>query len=170
MYAADVMARSIRKITPDGTQTLLAGSGFHLGPAADGAGSEARFGPFSKIFLDPAGNVLVSGGTEGLRKVTPAGVVTTLRAPENSLWHVADSAGNLYGTDGPGTHVIRLTPGGELGTVAGSAASEGVRLGALPGSLGRIEDIAVMVRGAGANATRLLLLSEGSVLLVTIND
>ena len=59
------------------TFTTLAGN---AGPgSADGTGSAARFNHPSGVAVDSAGNVYVAdSGNHTIRKVTPAGVVTTL--------------------------------------------------------------------------------------------
>jgi sugar lactone lactonase YvrE len=68
---------SVRKITPDGTVTTLAGSkerGF-----ADGAGKEARFKNAVGLAVDAGGNILVAdSGNRRIRKIAPDGTVSTL--------------------------------------------------------------------------------------------
>ncbi|TWO71936.1 hypothetical protein FN976_08075 [Caenimonas sedimenti] len=52
----------------------------------DGTGRAARFGDISAIAIDAAGNVLVADGSNAkIRRVTPAGVVTTLVASTGGL-------------------------------------------------------------------------------------
>lgn len=76
LYAADQVGELIRKITPGAVVTTLAGSttGF-----VDGTGAAAQFSSPSSIVADGAGNVYVAEtGNDAIRKVTPAGVVTTV--------------------------------------------------------------------------------------------
>ncbi|MDB5851767.1 MAG: hypothetical protein JWP29_5519, partial [Rhodoferax sp.] len=70
----------IRKITPDGTVSTLAGSG--LNGSKDGIGVEATFGIPQGIAVDAAGNVYVMDITN-LRKITPNGRVTTMAGVGN---------------------------------------------------------------------------------------
>ena len=74
-YVAD--GPVLRKVTPDGFVSTLAGStqaGF-----VDGAGSEARFGNSLGLAIDVDGNVLVADAVNlAIRKVTPQGIVSTL--------------------------------------------------------------------------------------------
>ena len=86
---------AIVKITTDGATSALAGAQTLCG-AGDGVGAAARFKDPSGLTLDSAGNIYVAdSGNHTIRKVTPAGVVTTLagRAGISGLM-----PGNLPGT------------------------------------------------------------------------
>jgi DNA-binding beta-propeller fold protein YncE len=77
VYVADTFTHKIRKVTPGGVVTTLAGSGA-LG-STDGPGTAARFNAPSDVAVDAAGNVYVADSDNNkIRKVTPGGVVTTL--------------------------------------------------------------------------------------------
>src|SRR6185369_15366168 len=58
LYVADLNNCTIRKITPSGVVTTLAGSARHPG-SADGTGSAARFYSPIGVAVDSAGNVYV---------------------------------------------------------------------------------------------------------------
>ena len=78
IFLADTGNSSIRKITPAGVVTTIAGlpgiAGFK-----DGTGSNAWFNQPKSLTLDSSGNVYVADtGNAPVRKITPAGVVTTL--------------------------------------------------------------------------------------------
>jgi acid phosphatase type 7 len=78
VYAADNYNHTIRKITPDGTVTTLAGLAQYSG-SADGTNSDARFSYPWGVAVDSAGNLYVADQYNyEIRKVTPAGMVTTL--------------------------------------------------------------------------------------------
>jgi serine/threonine protein kinase, bacterial len=81
VYVGDGDANKILKITPSGMVSTLAGSG--LKGADDGTGSAASFDfdglGFDGIAIDSLGNLyVVDPSNEAIRKITPAGVVSTL--------------------------------------------------------------------------------------------
>src|SRR5437763_11862111 len=78
VYVADTTNYAVRKITSTGVVTTLAGLAGTAG-IIDGTGSDARFGVLNGIAVDRTGNVYVTDGSyHTVRKITPAGVVTTL--------------------------------------------------------------------------------------------
>ena len=78
-YVADTGNSTIRKIDPTGGVSTLAGSAGTIG-SNDGTRSSARFNhPTGGIAVDSAGCVYVADTLNNIiRKITPAGVVTTL--------------------------------------------------------------------------------------------
>src|SRR5216117_3006362 len=78
VYVADTFNHTIRQITPAGVVTTLAGLAGSSG-SADGTGSAARFFYPEGMATDSSGNVYVADfDNSTIRKITPAGVVTTL--------------------------------------------------------------------------------------------
>jgi len=126
VYVADAGNNRIRKITPAGEVSTLAGSG---DPAfADGDGKAASFNFPADLVLDGSGNVFVSDGTNHrIRKITPAGRVTTLTGeafgfPEGIT---IDPSGNLYVADAGSGLIRKVTPAGIVTDIAGSVANRG---------------------------------------------
>src|SRR5438105_354780 len=77
IYVADSYNNAIRKITPNGAVTTVAGSAGQDG-SNDGIGSEARFEVPRGVAVDSVGNIYVADTyNHTIRKITPAGVVTT---------------------------------------------------------------------------------------------
>ncbi|MEI6568350.1 MAG: Ig-like domain repeat protein, partial [Verrucomicrobiota bacterium] len=76
VYVADSANHCIRKISPLGVVTTLAGT--NNSGAADGLGRAARFTYPAGVSADYAGNVWVADGNlSSIRKITPGGLVTT---------------------------------------------------------------------------------------------
>lgn len=84
-----VDAGTIRKISPGGVVTTIAGS--PAGGYADGVGTVAKFGSLSAITIDPAGSLFVVDNTR-VRKITSAGVVSTVAGSGDSGY--SDGTGN----------------------------------------------------------------------------
>jgi len=121
--------------------TTIAGTAGWSG-RADGTGSAARFNQPSGVAVDGAGNVLVAdSGNNTIRKITPAGVVTTLAGTAGSLGSVdgtgaaarfaspsgvaVDGAGNVFVADNLYSTIRKITPTGVVTTLAGTAGSYG---------------------------------------------
>jgi glucose/arabinose dehydrogenase len=76
LLVGEYFGGGIRKVTPDGTVTTWVGG---LGGFADGQGAAARFNRPCHFGRDAAGNIYVADYyNDSIRKVTPAGLVTTL--------------------------------------------------------------------------------------------
>lgn len=79
LYVADSANQSIRKISPAGKVTTLAGGGPGTSGFADGTGTTARFNNPTGVAVDSLGNVYVADYLNNrIRKITSQGVVTTL--------------------------------------------------------------------------------------------
>lgn len=134
LYVSDQASGKIRKISPAGVVTTLAGgntSGF-----ADGTGSAASFSLPAHMALDAGGNIyVVDGGNNRVRKISQTGVVITLAgsgtgtstdgirtaATFNYPYGIGiDSDGYCYVAETGGNRVRRISPTGEVTTLAGS--------------------------------------------------
>ena len=134
VYVADSYNNRIRKIKPDGSTSTLAGNGND--GFVDGRSSQAEFYVPIGIVIDDEDNVYVGDeGNSSIRKITPDGFVTTLagngkfsfadgvgrNATFNAPGGIAlDQQGNLYVADYLNHAVRRVSPSGEVRTIAGS--------------------------------------------------
>ncbi len=151
LYVADTYNATIRKITPAGTVSTLAGLAGSRGEA-DGSGTAARFNYPSGLAVDGTGNLYVADTYNAtIRKVSPSGMVTTLagsagiigavdltgtNALFNQPWGIAvDAAGNVYVADTGSAIIRRISAGGAVSTLAGVAGVAGFADGPGPSAL-----------------------------------
>lgn len=131
IYIADCENNRIRKMNNLGQVTTIAGNGAQ--GAANGMGTAATFRQPNSLAVDAAGNIYVADdGNHLIRKITPAGVVTTLAG--NAKQGVVDGTGaaagfsslrggvcidasnNIYAGDGG--WIRKITPTGTVTTIA----------------------------------------------------
>ncbi|MDO7848010.1 NHL repeat-containing protein [Hymenobacter sp. M29] len=134
LYVADYDNQRIRKITPGGIVSTLAGSG--TTGFADGPGTSAHFnGPYG-LAVDGQGVVYVSDFENNrIRKVLPNGTVSTLAGTggrgsvdgpgssaqiANPEGLALDGQGNLYVSEFGGHRIRKITPNGTVSTLAGT--------------------------------------------------
>jgi sugar lactone lactonase YvrE len=148
LYVSDGRNWNIRKVTPGGEVRTFAGPADHLWDYrghADGTGTAARFAYPAGVGMDGAGQLYVADSfLENIRKITPAGVVSTLTGSAdygysggyfdgttaaaqftNPAGLAVDATGNVYVSD-PIYHAIRkISPAGVVSTLAGQPGYEG---------------------------------------------
>jgi streptogramin lyase len=124
---------TIRKVTPNGMVTTLAGQAGMSGNV-DGIGSGARFNNPFAVAVDNADNIYVSDSANNtIRRITPGGVVVTLaglpgytgstdgNGSESRFWNpqglAVDGAGNIYVADTGNSIIRKITPTGMVTTL-----------------------------------------------------
>ncbi len=135
VYVADTRNNKIRKISPEGVVTTVAGSGNY--GTSNGIGTAATFGNPTGIKTDAAGNIYVADHlTHIIRKIDALGFVTTLagkpyqtgdadgsgnQASFNRPYGLTlDNDGNILVADEWNHKIRRITPQGLVTTVAGT--------------------------------------------------
>jgi WD40 repeat protein len=131
VYVADTDNHRIRKITPAGKVTTLAGNKQDY---AEGIGTTASFNSPRGVTVDTNNNVYVTDSKNyRIRKITPEGLVTTLAGRTDGLADgeglnaqfsfnekiAVDHTGNLYVTDTLNQSIRLITPLGKVITLAG---------------------------------------------------
>jgi sugar lactone lactonase YvrE len=123
-YVGDRINNAIRKITSAGVVTTLAGNG--TAGNANGTGSAATFNEPLGVAADAAGNVYVADYiNSSLRKVTPAGVVTTLTSVPNIFGVAVDATGNVYCAEYGNHQVSKYSSANVYSVIAGIAGTSG---------------------------------------------
>jgi len=153
IYVADSGNNAIRKyLASSGSWTTLAGSiGVSGTGTANGTGTAAKFNDPTALALDAGGNIFVADyNNNAIRKITPAGVVTTFAGADLTtgtlnpsdpkantqdgfastalITHpkgvAVDASGNVYASAFSNYSVVKITPSGTnwmLGTIGGTA-------------------------------------------------
>ena len=143
VYIGEFNTARVRKVSPDGIITTVAGTGGAAGYSGDGGqATNARIGVPWGLAIDNAGNLFISDVIPGdddpvaarIRKVSPDGIITTvagtgvpgfsgdggpgLNAQFSSPGQLAvDNSGDLYIPDG--LRIRKLSVDGTITTIAG---------------------------------------------------
>jgi len=141
VIVADSQSHRIRQVSLSGVMTTLSGQQA-TGGLQNGTGTGARFNYPRGLAIDSTGTIYVADSlNHAIRKISPAGVVSTLAGGGTSTLGVAgskedvgtearfrnptavtvDAAGNVYVADTGNNRIRKITPDGTVSAVAGSA-------------------------------------------------
>ncbi len=139
IFVADYGNNLIRRISPSGMVSTLAGNGQQ--GRVDNTGMSASFNQPAGIAVDAEGNVYVGdAGNNRIRKISSAGVVTTLAGSDSTgyadgagntaaFFHpeglTLDHAGNVYVADAGNNVIRKIAPDGTVSTFAGNGSAIG---------------------------------------------
>jgi sugar lactone lactonase YvrE len=141
IYVADTGNDTIRKISPSGVVTTLAGVAGEAG-SLDGYGTEALFSSPEGLALDSNGNLYVADtGNNLIRKITPAGAVSTVAgdagvagtqdgAEGDAQFYdptalTLDGSGNIYVADSGNDTIRKINVDNIVSTIAGTPQVSG---------------------------------------------
>jgi hypothetical protein len=176
VYVTEFEGNRVRKITPDGVVSTYAGTG--VAGYNDGAALQAMFNQPAGIARDATGNLYVTEwNNHTIRKITPAGSVTTIAGTAGQNGFVdgpaltsarlyvpngiaTDNKGNVFFTDWGNNAIRRIDPLGDVLTLVGTAGQgfkDGGRTDAKmnrPGGIAVHPDGSLIVADIDNNAIR----------------
>ena len=140
VYISDVDNHRIRRVSPSGMISTIAGNGA-TGDSGDGGQAvNASLSDVTGLALDDAGNLYIAdAGNRRVRKVTPSGIISTVagtgvqgfsgdggpatNAQLNRPTSVLFSAGNLYIADSSNQRIRKVSSNGTITTLAGNGVA-----------------------------------------------
>lgn len=138
LYVVDTLNARIRKVSPGGTISTIAGTGNSKFGGDGGPATSAFLNSALGVSLDAAGNLFVADSLNNrIRKISPSGIITTVAGNGNYVFAgdgdravgasmssptsvISDAAGNLYICDEPNLRVRRVNTSGIISTYAGN--------------------------------------------------
>jgi uncharacterized protein (TIGR03437 family) len=141
LFIGDFENNRVRKVTPAGIISTVAGNGTHGFSGDGGPATSAELYTPSGVAVDAAGNLFIADTNNcRIRKVTPEGTISTVAGngtrgysgdfgPATSAeLHfpsgvAVDGAGNLFIGDTNNSRIRKVTPQGTISTVAGSGTA-----------------------------------------------
>jgi len=141
LYVADTSTDTVEKVSSTGVATLLAGTSGQAG-TSDANGANARFNDPTGLTASADGTLYLSDGSNAtIRRIATDGTVSTLAGSSTNrgntdgsggaatfsapLGICRDGGGNLYVADAVNNTIRKITSGGTVSTIAGSAGIAG---------------------------------------------
>ncbi len=138
LFIADTANNRVRKVSPAGTITTVAGDGVAGHSGDGGPGASARLNSPSAVAVDGSGNLYIAEAA-AVRKIQPGGIITTVAGNGSSGYSgdggpataaqlngpsglAFDASGNLFIADAYNGRIREVSAGGLIGTVAGNGA------------------------------------------------
>ncbi|MCW3123402.1 MAG: hypothetical protein JWQ38_2894 [Flavipsychrobacter sp.] len=139
-YVCDAINSRIRKISATGIISTIAGNGTALYSGDGGPATLASFYHPGGIAVDVFGNIFISSADQRIRKINPAGIITTIAGTGTFGYNgdnipatdaqlsapyvgTTDDAGNVYFGDYNNHRVRKISTTGIITTVAGNGTN-----------------------------------------------
>ncbi len=123
LYIADSGNHRIRRVAADGVITTVAGNGVAGSTGDGGPAVSASLTTPSAVLIDPSGNLVIAdAGDNRVRRVTPAGIISTFVSPgllKDPTALAMDGSGNLFIADAGNNVVREISPLGVLSGIIG---------------------------------------------------
>lgn len=141
LYIADCTNQRVRKVTPAGIISTVAGTGVGGYSGDGGAATLAQLWTPNYLSIDNSGNIYITDNqNQRIRKLTPSGIISTVvgsgvggysgdggQATAARINYPAgttvDNAGNLYVCDNENAVIRKVTPAGIISTIAGTGTA-----------------------------------------------
>jgi uncharacterized protein (TIGR03437 family) len=195
LYIADFSNNRIRKVTPGGTITTLAGNGLAGYSGDGGAAANAQLTTPVSVATDSSGNVYIADtGNNAVRVVNSSGIVSTVAGNGlagysgddgpavsatvgNPTGVAVDASGNLYVSDGS-VRVRKVYSSGFINTIAGNgtrgySGDGGVGLFATmngPAGIALASNGNLYIADSGNSAVRELLLGGFQIKIAAVTN
>lgn len=139
LYITDRFHNRIRKVTPDGIITTVAGNGDRGANGDGGPATQASLYYPKGMAIDSKGTIFIADtDNHRIRKVTPNGIITTVAGNGAAQYNgdgipatqagfqpydvAVDKQGNLFIADRSNNRIRKVNPDGIISTVAGTGA------------------------------------------------
>ena len=140
LFIADQGFSRIRKVSPAGVITTVAGTGKYGVGGDGGAATSAQLADPMGVAVDGSGNLFIADrNSSRIRKVSASGVITTVAGTgkygfsgdggmatsaqlTDPVGVAVEGSGNLFIADGSGSRIRKVSASGVITTVAGTGA------------------------------------------------
>jgi sugar lactone lactonase YvrE len=138
LYFADSGNHRVRKVSPTGIISTVAGIGQYGFSGDGGPATNARLDTPWGVAVDASGNLYIADSyNQRIRRVSPAGIISTVAGNgaggfsgdgglatnanlKFPMWVAVDGSGNLFITDTNNQRIRKVSPSGTISTAAGT--------------------------------------------------
>jgi sugar lactone lactonase YvrE len=126
LLIAEFAGARVRRVAANGVITTIAGNGTQGFSGDNGPATQAQLNAPYDVAGDSAGNVYIDDQNNNrIRKVNPAGIITTFAQVPLPQGIDVDPAGNVYVVEQAASRILRFPPTGGAGTVVAGTGTPG---------------------------------------------